>query len=438
MEEVLEKICVILLANLAFYFKTLGYKYVSDDLASYNRPRYTNKLVQAFWVLEGRSKSSPVNDHALTMIIHALVCVGIYLGFGQNDVSFVAALLFSFNPINNQASVWISGRGYALSALGMVWALSIPFMAPLLLLGATYYNAGFLAPIAFIGSPYPILLIFMPLIWMYQWRNFNKNVYQRMSTEMFAEDKRFHPKKLILAVKTFGFYLSHAIIPFKTTFYHSTLESIAGCRKHKAYNLCRFFWVGLVSILGMLLYIYTHKWDMICFGMLWWCVCIAPYCNLVRMSQELAERYAYLPNCGLMFVLASLIYTNPVLVAVFVTMYAVKMWFFIDCYQDEYFLMEHSCMNSPDSWFAWHVRAMSRWNNKSYQEALILWVMAKNINPKEFKLLFNISAVLMIAGQKQEAMKFLKEAQDNIPEGQEQEAGKLIKDFKEGKICVVM
>lgn len=59
---------------------------------------------------------NPLEDHALTSFIHALICVFIYLGFGKDNLSFIASLLFAFNPTNNQGSVWISGRAYALAA----------------------------------------------------------------------------------------------------------------------------------------------------------------------------------------------------------------------------------------------------------------------------------------------------------------------------------
>ena len=317
-----QNVCIIILVNLILYYKTLKFSYVSDDIISAQRTPHKNPFIHYFWVLEGHSKSVSYNkmaqgnanylmpevDHAITTLLHALVCVGIYLGFGSNQVSFIASLLFSCNPINYQGSVWISGRGYVLSALGMVWALVVPMeMGGLILLVASYSNAGMLMPITLIGSNHSYLLLFMPLVWMFHMKRFQKNVKQKMDMELFTEDKHIHPKKLILGVKTFGIYLSHAIIPFKTTFYHSYLESIAGCNAPKAYSLCKFFWFGIGSLLLMIWYICTHRWDMICFGILWWCVGIAPFCNIMRMQQELAERFCYLPNIGLMVILSELI-----------------------------------------------------------------------------------------------------------------------------------
>lgn len=419
--------------------RTIGFKYVSDDIQSFERPKEKNKWLQALWVFEGKLKSNPANDHALTMVLHALVCVGIYLGFGGNDVSFIAALLFSFNPINNQGAIWISGRGYVLSSLGMLWAMALPIeMSGLMLLGATYSNAGFMMPLALIGSGHSYLLIFMPLVWMYQFGRFKSNVVQKMNMEMFDEDKKIHPKKLILATKTFGFYVSHSLIPIKTTFYHSLLESIAGCNVRKAYILDRFFWIGVVSIIFMGGYILTHKWDMVCFGILWWCIGIAPFLNLYRLSQELAERYAYLPNCGLMIVLASFIHTYPSIVGGFLMMYATKMWFWMEAYKDDFWMIEYSTLNSPDSWFAWHIRAIQRWGAKSHHEAIIFWTIAKSKSPKEFKILYNIATALILIGNKQESLMFLEEAAKNIPKGQEKQLGEVIQKYREGQVTILI
>ena len=115
-----------------------------------------------------------------------------------------------------------------------------------MLLTATYSNAGFLMPLVLIGSDHPYLLIFMPLIWMFHVKRFRENVVKKMKMEVFTEDANIHAGKLVLATKTFGFYLSHSILPLKTTFYHSLLESIAGSRKKHAYTFCRFFWIGFV------------------------------------------------------------------------------------------------------------------------------------------------------------------------------------------------
>lgn len=434
-----EKIAIILLLNIIFYWKTIYFKYVSDDILSRNRGHYANKWLNAFWVFEGHLKSNEQVDHFITLMLHALVCVGIYFAFGANNVSFIAALLFSVNPINNQGAVWISGRGYVLSALGMVWALVLPFEgAVLMLLGATYSNAGFLMPLALIGSSRPYLLIIMPVLWLFHSYRFKRNVVTKMKQEVFTEDKTLHPRKLILATKTFGFYVLHSLLPIRTSFYHSLLESIAGSKRYRAYTLCRFFWTGAGFLALAAWYVCFHKWDTICFCILWWCVGIAPFLNIYRMQQEIGERYAYVPNVGLMVILATFIAPYPYLVAGFFMMFFTKAWFYINGYKDDFWLVEYARFNAPDSWFAWHIAAMKRWEVASYQEAVIFWVMARLLSPKEFKLLYNLAAALTLSGRKKEGEELLAEAEKNIPAGQEESCTKLITDFRKGNIVVLV
>lgn len=435
----IEKILIIILINLVFFAKTLCYKYSSDDLpVLQNPPNMRDKWERFLFWLDGRRRTNPQADHFLTTIIHAAVCVFIYLGFGRNDISFLAAILFSFNPTNNQGSVWISGRAYALAALGMTGALAFPGLAMTFLLLATYTNAGFIAPLAFIGGHLALLAI-TPVAWWINWKRFTGNVQNKMKLEMLDEDKAIKPQKLVLALKTFGFYTLLSIIPFQNAFYHSFLQSSSGAGRFKAYSMKdRFFWIGAVMAAGILAYWVIVPWNTISFALLFYCVTIAPFSNFMRMSQEIAERYCYLPNCALMVVLASLIIQWPIVASAFIAMYAVRMWFLMDMYQDDYYLMEHACLQDPCSWFVWHVRGIKRWDTASYQEAVIIWTMARRISPKEFKINMNLATVLASNNNMEEAKYYLQVAKDNIPPGQEEASKKILDDWEKGNLTIIL
>lgn len=429
MGEVIQKAAIIALVNLLFYAKTLCYKYSCDDIPVFmNPPKFKNRWHRIYLWLEGALRINPQYDHALTMLIHTLICVGIYLGFGANTISFIAALLFSFNPTNNQGSVWISGRSYANAALGMTWAFAIPLVAPAFLFMVTHYNAGLPSFLFFASTGNFIMAAVCVVFILIQFNKIKKNVTDKMNMEMFKEDKAIKPQKIILALKTFGFYTTLYIIPFRNTFYHSYLQSLSGSGIARGYTINdRFFWLGLSYILGAGYFLYINGLNHIgSMGIIWWVVFILPFLNILRMQQEISERYTYLPGVGLSLLLASQIYMHPVAVAVFITAYAIRTWFLIDMYQDDYYLVENSCMNDPSAWFAWHMRAMKRWDAGSRMEALTLWVMAWRISPKEFKLNYNLATILIANGRKEEAEKHLKVAEDNIPKGQEEQCNKLL------------
>lgn len=435
----IEKICIIALANILFYAKTITYQYCSDDIPVNHRPKSKSKWKHWLEVLRSEERHSTQVDHLITILIHTLICIFIYIGFGSNNISFIAALLFSFNPANNQVAVWIAGRPYALSAMGLVASMSMPFCAPLFLLGSTYFNAGFAAPIVFIASPWWWFIFFLPFIWIYQYKRFKSQVLNKVSMEMYVEDRSIKPEKFVLAIKTFGFYTIHALIPIKTTFYHSFLQSAAGSQKDKAYTMnCRFFWIGIIFIISIISYLILHRWDLTNFALVWWVMGILPFCNFIRIQQEIAERYMYLPNIGLMYFVSSILYTNPVMYTAFITMYATKMWFYMDCYHDDFYLTEVAALNSPQSWFAWHVKAMKRWDAKSHQEAVIYWTMARNISPKEFKLNMNLASALKLGGLVKESDSFYKIAMENIPAGQEKQVAEITKGWNEGQCAILL
>lgn len=437
----IERVAIILLVNLLFFSKTITYGYCSDDLTSFRNPvKFRNKWEKFFLQLNGALKIDQQMDHFITIVIHALTCVFIYISFGASDTSFLASLLFCFNPVNNQGSVWMSGRGYVVPTLMLLMAMVVPYLSVVFFTVSAFYNIGYIMPLILLGSGVWWCVLTLPIAWLIHFKQFKGNVNAKMKQEMFDDDKTFKPRKIILAIKTYGFYLVHALVPIKTTFYHSFLQSLAGneIMQKRAYSIDRYFFIGVISISTALWYIFTHRWDLISFSILWWTVGIAPFLNLARMNQEISERYVYFPCVGLMFILATVLSAYPVLAAVFVTMYATKMWFFMDSFQDDYYLVENSCMNAPDAWYVWHIRGMHRWNNGSYKEALVLWTMAKLISPKEMKVLFNIATVLRIAGHNKEAEAFLAEAEQNIPKGQEEQSKEYFKKWRAGTMAVLL
>jgi hypothetical protein len=148
------------------------------------------------------------------------------------------------------------------------------------------------------------------------------------------------------------------------------------------------------------------------------------------MSQEFAERYAYVANLGVMFALSHL---NPFILILFVGIYIGRLYSYIHAFTDDYWLVEHAVMEDPGAWFAWHIRAHKRWSQQSFREALNMWVMAKMISPKEFKILFNIAVVLKVLKKDAEAEEYMKLAEQNIIKGQELAAQSHIKLYRDPK-----
>jgi len=202
--------------------------------------------------------------------------------------------------------------------------------------------------------------------------------------------------------------------------------------KKKAYSLCKFFWIGLFVIIGWGVYS-IHNWTIASYGLLWFFISIAPFSNIKRVQQEISERYAYVPNIGVMLTLAYFISWSPVLVTAFFVMFLTKLQSSIAMYQDDYWLVECASQEDRKAWYAWHIKGHKRWSSGSYKEALIMWVMAKMISPKEFKILFNLAVVLKLLKNQKESDEFMRLAKENIIPGQEKALEKYFEDIKNGK-----
>jgi hypothetical protein len=451
-----ESIAWIVVVNLVLYFKTLRYKFVSDDLAVFMNPPTVKNWWHKQWMrftgqiklknksfslrkIQGKLKcviaETEEMEHLIALLLHISICVMIYLAFN----SWLAALLYSVNPVNNQGTIWPGGRGYAIPILCIILAFTWDWAAIPAILFCQSFTIGFLAPLVALGASKWWLVWVGVLGWIIHARKFVKAVKSKSVAESFTEDRlSFHPKKFVLAIKTFGFYTLLCLIPSRITFYHNFLQSAAGSGKDKAYSLCKYFWAGL-TILTMMIWFWTsHPWTILSWALLAWCISVAPFCNFVRANQEIAERFVALPNVFLTLALALLIAPYPILITAFLVFYATRTYYTLPMYKDEYFITEVAVIEDPHAWWAWHCRAMKRWDTQSYKEALILWVMARLISPREFKILMNIATCLRLLKNNQEADQFLKMAEENIVPGQEKEAREFIKQHKAGKLPILL
>src|SRR3990167_8998757 len=117
-----ERIGWIVIVNLVLYFKTLRFKFVSDDFSCWkNPPVAKNAWHKLFLQLSGQMKIYAKSiqfvrtnkewfiaivrkeemEHFFALVLHIAICISIYFAFGRSQISFLAALLYSTNPINN-------------------------------------------------------------------------------------------------------------------------------------------------------------------------------------------------------------------------------------------------------------------------------------------------------------------------------------------------
>lgn len=465
MEDALfDKIAWIIIVNLALYFRTLKFKFVSDDFTVFKYPpvfkgpwhRRWLRFIGAAKLLNNSYHFVRANkklfvavvkteemEHFIALLIHIAICISIYFAFGASQASFIAALFYSTNPVNNQGTIWPGGRGYAIPILMLMIAMALPLLSPICLFFCSWFTIGFLAPLALIGSTKWYLLCLMPMIWFYHSRKFTKAITLKNKMESFDYDRKMRWGKIAIFFRTFGFYTILCIFPFRITFYHNMLQSMSGneIMRKRAEALDRYFYSGVIIFFGIIVHAILN-WGMLAWALLAYMITLIPYCNLYRANQEIAERFVSMPNVFLMFALAQTILLFPIQAPFAITaalvFYMTRTYYTLITYKDEYFVTEVAIIEDPHAWWAWHCRAMKRWDTQSYKEALILWVMAKLISPKEFKILMNIATCLRLLKNDKEADDYLRLAEENIVAGQEEEARRMIAEHRKGKLPILL
>ena len=303
-------IILLLSLNMLLYARTLRYGYISDDLLSEQR-RKDKKVASDERVWQSSTSGNPKLDHGISIAVHAVCSVMIYLALGADNISLAAAILFSANPVNNQGAIWISGRHYAWCGLFLMMAKASKFFGMPAMIAATVHPTALFAPVGYIGSSEWYLVACLPLVWAIPWRYFKKEVTTRRGNETVDFDRRLSVAKFIIAIKIYGFYFTLCVVPWALTWYHAFMQSGAGAgndiMKKRSTRLDWSFWVG-ISLMAYLIYSALFNWTAISWGIFWYSCAIAPYLNLFRMQQEIAERYCYIANIGVMFALANVIF----------------------------------------------------------------------------------------------------------------------------------
>jgi hypothetical protein len=288
---------VILLLNLVIYLQCLKFKAINDDLTLMKVTPYNLKRARV-----------------TSILLHTVVAEYIFIAFGANTVSFIAALMFSIHPLTVQVSAWWSGREYGIAALKVLMAIAF---API---GGIFY---------FIGKS-GIIFTFTPLIFL-----FTKNWYMALITPILAltsykfvrhaikvradrqkeftqpndyKTGKWRLKNLIVVAKTFWFYVLNSILPMKCGFYNSYLVGIGSSEADNKYwfSLNRHFWLGILSMIVLGVLWAFNIYNLIGMGILLFVLAIGPYLNFVTVQMWTSPRYAYLALIGFQIALVSL------------------------------------------------------------------------------------------------------------------------------------
>ena len=417
-------ICILISCNLVFYWRILNYDFISDDLSVYMRKEPEPKNALHRWWLQFRCRRyfNQKEVHLMNIFFHTLNSILIYFLFGSNLLSFCTAMLFLLNPVNSQCSIWASGRSYCISTTFVLLMFLFPVFSPLFYFFTKFFSANAIfSPLTFMTTPYWFWAL-MPLGLIFFIR---KGLIEKSKTNVSNEMKAIGLRKLVTFAKCYGYYFVLCIFPFHLGWHHEYVWGIGVTDKYNkaCYSLNKSFWWSLLLVCIVSANL-IFNWSPQLWGLLWFSVNIAMWCNFLTWQQQIAERFCYLANVGMMAFLGALLWKLPypanlILIGMFIAFYATKLWLITPMYKNEYWRIEHTAIDKPKSHYIWLYRGFNKFHNQDFVGALYDFIEARVHSPHEFKVNFNLASTYIVLQNIEEAKKCLKIAEENMYTGEE-------------------
>ena len=433
----IDSILLIILVNFIVYFRTLRYHYVSDDLVvSWKKEPRVRNFVHGLWVqFWGHRYLNAQHAHLLTLLLHTFNCILIYTLFHNYPFALTAALLFSVNPVNMQGgAVWLSGKGYSVATTVTLLMFLFPCLAPIFYWCAPYLApSAFFTPMGFIGTKWWFWIFLIPIFmkWGAMGKIIHHKVYDQSNKTVNTEMITIKPTKIIPFIKSFGYYFWLCLIPHKIGLYHKFLYGF-GTNKidnQKGYKIDKDFWIGLGIICGIGLHILFFH-NIASWGLIWFSVNMAMWCNLKTIQQQIAERYCYLANVGTMLFLAQVIQHYSPLVIIFLSFYITRLWYVMPSYISDYWILEYNIHEEKQLHYPWVMRGVKKFGMMDFKGAFHDWCEAHQHKPYDFKVLYNLACASLVMGDFKNARKFYDEATKFKYDGIEEEINPLFKELE--------
>ena len=369
----------------------------------------------------GLCKNLQIN-HFLVILLHGINSCLIYMASG----SMLGAMLYLLNPAMNQTAIWMNGRRYAVGILCVLlaWNFKVLFLPlyifaswlhvytiafPLILLFTDYWVIPIIGMVfAFVFARKPTILKFKGRMKDYA----KGNEYQRVT-----------PKKIVLYVKSLGFYFWHTLIPNKPRMYHEFMYYFSRYESEnkRGYSLNFDFFKGLsvVAFIGYELIVNQNIWA------LWWLVFISQYSNIVTVTQNVADRYCSLSGIGLMMILSKYLTALPspymeTVTGVIFTFYILRYIPLFKAYRsiEDYHL--YHVRIQPDGVESRALLSDLYLRNKDAYRAFALIKDGLRYRPTDFKLLFIMSQIMFALNKVKDGLNCLDIAQKYAPIGDEE------------------
>lgn len=416
-----------------FFYRALLCGYVVDDvswhakLQPYKKDKFkgwkVHRIIQTVLYGAGIFKDG-FQEHLFTSSLHLINSLLIYKVTG----SLLAALLYMVNPVNNQTALWLNGRRYSICVLCCLLAWSFKaFMIPLFAFSAFIHVSGIMLPIVFLFTDYwymtPIALILGGIVGGDRMINKYKSRKKTFSEDNELQKLTF--KKIVIVIKSLGFYFTHIICPQKPTMYHEFLYYFGRYQKEidRGYRLNFDFWKGL-AICSFLMYeIIAHQniWA------IWFLAFQIQYSNILTVTMTVADRYTCISSIGVMMIMVK--YVDMIPDPYRVMVYAVIFTYYFAKYQplfraygniEEFYLYQINLQ--PEGVDARCLLAELYINRRRLYSAFSVIQQGLLYRKGEFKLTLTMVNVLLNLNRYDEALRIMEIAIKHAPKGEAGEA----------------
>ena len=236
------------------------------------------------------------------------------------QVAFVGAILFAVSPFNLEPVAWVAASKVTLYAFFYLVAIDF-YQKYILTAGSRYYYLTILFfTISFGAKEQAVTLPFCLILLDYMYkRDFRNNIvwYEKMpffvlslffgivtiqsQGQAVMESTNFYPvyQRVILAFYTVSEYLTKALVPINLSYLYPFPFQVGS----PVPNWLLFYPAAILIVIFCFYRILCKRW--VLFGMLFFLIHIVFVVNIFSLARFsiVADRYAYLANAGIYFIL---------------------------------------------------------------------------------------------------------------------------------------
>lgn len=232
-----------------------------------------------------------------------------------------------------------------------------------------------------------------------------KNRTNIFKEQNLAQSTTFKLTKIIVAIKSLGYYTKLCFFPKRMGLYHTFEYHYSSSTEKED----KWFWGGFLLLTAFAFAFWFGSYA-VRFAIVWYFAYLFIFFNWITIHQFVSERYVYIPIIGICLLLALVLQYSTILFAFVVGLYLMRTWVHLPTYQDEVLYYQSNIWNFPDSEVAFSNLGVTYLKLNLYGSAMDMWAISVKINPDYDVGYYNLSSVLRQKGDLVKAREYLLKA----------------------------